>query len=919
MWWKNCLGLLVLLQQVTFTVGVDTVGFDYKQLATCETSGTCNRNKIYAKNIENSKANYYSIDANSINYEAGSHTLTANVLKRLSRNEDKFISLPFTLDILENSAVRFTIDENRQDAVVPDLLTKNRTRAASEWAFNNVEPAPKGKEKVEISKPSIWNKNDVVKVHDDEADIRIELSLSKFLIKVYYKNQLQITVNERSYLNFEHWKPGPDHTRDLLPDEIAINATSLFQTAAKDTMPFGPESVALDFTFHKYQNVYGIPEHLDTLRLKDTSAGEPYRLFNVDGHAEHPDAVKPTYGAIPFMISSRPGSALGLFWSNAADTWVDVKYDNKDTKTHWMSEAGVLDVVMIVADTPLKVTESFTELTGKPALPQLSSLGYHQCRYSYYDEEDVMNVITKMDEHEMPLDFMWLDLDYTDGRKFFTWKSDAYPDPQRMLRTLDAMGRNLVVIIDPQFKLGYEVSDDLIKNSSALIMHDGSVFSGDGWPGKSIWIDPLSPHFPAVWTGLFKDFIKDSKNLFVWNDMDEPSIFSGPETTSPKDCIQFGGFESRAVHNLYGIALHEATCKALVDVYAAEDKRQFILSRSFFAGSQRTAGTWTGDTYASWEHLQLTIPMLLVSNIVGMPLIGADVGGFFGNPTPELLTRWYQAGMWYPFFRAHADIDTVRREPYLLDEPYRTVVRDVLRLRYSLLPTLYTAFHEASITGAPVLAPVFYEHPELDEVYDIDDQFFVGQQGLMVKPIVEPEISTTNVYFPPGLFYDYWTMAPIYSKKGEYKTLPVSIDTFPLFIESGKIITRRDRHRRAIKLMKHDPFTLVLAPSEQGTANGSLYLDDGETFGYKAGKFLKVDFQLDSTSITGKVSNFNEEFAGLKVENVIIANEKHLDLQDSVTIVQGNTNWTSTVTRTEYYYTIKNPAVVLGSDWKIVF
>lgn len=186
--------------------------------------------------------------------------------------------------------------------------------------------------------------------------------------------------------------------------------------------------------------------------------------------------------------------------------------------------------------------------------------------------------------------------------------------------------------------------------------------------------------------------------------MNEPSVFNGPETTMPKDNLHYGNWEHRDVHNLYGLTFHNATYHAVLDrLPRAKQQRPFVLTRAFFAGSQRTAAMWTGDNEAKWDHLEQAFPMLLAQGIAGMPFAGADVGGFFGNPSKELLTRWYQAGAFYPFFRAHAHIDARRREPYLAGEPYVSIIRDAIRLRYQLLPAWYTAFHRASWEGMPIL------------------------------------------------------------------------------------------------------------------------------------------------------------------------------------------------------------------------
>ena len=227
--------------------------------------------------------------------------------------------------------------------------------------------------------------------------------------------------------------------------------------------------------------------------------------------------------------------------------------------------------------------------------------------------------------------------------------------------------------------------------------------------------------------------------------MNEVTVFNGPEITMPKDLIFHKGVEHRDIHNINGILFANLTSQALearTDPY----ERSFVLSRSFFAGSQRFGAVWTGDNLGTWDHLRSATPMNLANNIAGIVFTGADVGGFFGNPSPEYLVRWYQTGAFHPFFRAHAHIDTKRREPYVLDEPYQNIVRDLLRLRYTLLPMWYTAFKENTQTGMPVIRPQFVVHPEDSNGFDIDDQFYVGSSGLLVKPVVHEGAQSVGVY-----------------------------------------------------------------------------------------------------------------------------------------------------------------------------
>lgn len=264
----------------------------------------------------------------------------------------------------------------------------------------------------------------------------------------------------------------------------------------------------------------------------------------------------------------------------------------------------------------------------------------------------------------------------------------------------------MVAIVDPHIKKAdsFRIYTDARDQDVLVKKADGSQFDGWCWTGTSVWVDFFNPKSWDWWTRMFSfDVWTDStKSLFIWNDMNEPSVFDGPEITMPKDNLHDGGWEHRDLHNINGMMFHNQT-QAAVTVREEVKKRPFVLSRSFFAGSHRYGAIWIGDNLGTWAHLAGEAAMFLSNSIAGMSFVGSDVGGFFGNPEHEILVRWYQAGAFMPFFRAHAHIDTKRREPYLFEEPIRTYLRDALRLRYKMLPVWYNAFHDAATHGYPVI------------------------------------------------------------------------------------------------------------------------------------------------------------------------------------------------------------------------
>ncbi|SCU78050.1 LADA_0A03532g1_1 [Lachancea dasiensis] len=903
-----------------------TLAFTDYLLKSCSQSGFCSRNRHYAREMEMAEKSAYSIDTQSIQMNTLNHTFQANILKKVSCGPqlgDKTIILPLFIDMLEGGKLRFKIDEVRD--VAPDdelrVLNPNRYDGASSWAFD--KHANVSHTHVDVAR-SIWPFGRYsLFINSKDSAVAAKIYLKKFRLELFYHGKLVLVVNDRMLLNIEHRRTLEENALHKLPEELAFNDfEDTFTYSKDDSLPFGPESVALDFTLVGIHDVYGIPEHADSLRLKDTRGSDPYRLFNVDVFEYNLQAKTPMYGAIPLMIGTNAEYSAGVFWVNAADTMVDIEYHDQDTKTHWISEAGIIDVMIFLADTPLQITSSYTEVTGRPQLPMISSIGYHQCRWNYNDEKDVLTVDSQMDKAGIPYDVIWLDLEYTNDKKFFTWKPDAFPDPHKMLKKLWKYGRNLVTLIDPHLKVKYAVSEMIESNNASVKNSLGDSYHGHCWPGESIWIDTLGASAREIWGNFVHNFLRKYDNLHIWNDMNEPSIFSGPETTAPKDLVHAGGFEERSVHNLYGLTVHEATYDAMKSSYSAKDRRPFVLTRSFYAGSQRTAAVWTGDNVANWDYLKESIPMCLSNNIAGFPFIGADVAGFSGNPSAELLIRWYQAGIWYPFFRGHAHIDATRREPYLLQEPAKSLVRSAIRLRYSLLPTFYTAFHDSSVNGTPIMNPMFYMHPQVGQAYGIDDQFYLGQTGLLVKPITEQGVSEIDMFFPKGLFYEFSEALTSFSvDEPKILTIDAPLEKQPIFIEGGHIIVKRDRYRRSAKLMENDPFTLVIAPDTVGRASGRLYLDDGETFSYQKGAFLEVHLEFEDCMLKSLVKHQpigTHNFAG-KVDKIVIANPNLRRPRHFAIIRQGTEEWKQELKHTENMgvITIENPLLDFNKEWSL--
>ncbi|KAK7421328.1 glucosidase II [Neonectria punicea] len=943
------LGALAVLLQPAAAVKEN----DFKK---CHQSGFCKRNRAYADNAASQGSNWnspYTVIPETTSLNAGQ--IQATIIKTINEKGET-VRLPLTISFLQSGTARVTVDEEKRQK--KEIVLRDNSAARKE-RYNEVEDwvIVGGLELDHTAKISFQDKTQVNVQYGPESKYEAVIKFSPFEIDFKRDGASHVKFNDRGLLNVEHWRPKIENKEG---EEASDDESTWWDETFggnTDSKPRGPESLALDITFPGYEHVFGIPEHTGPLSLKQTRGGEgnyeePYRMYNSDVFEYILDSPMTLYGSIPFMQAHRKDSSVGVFWLNVAETWVDITKgkDNVNplslglksktsTHTHWISEAGLLDVFVFMGPTPADLTKAYGELTGFTAMPQEFALGYHQCRWNYISDDDVKDVDRKMDKSKIPYDVIWLDIEYTDGKKYFTWDPHSFQDPVSMGEQLDAHGRKLVVIIDPHIKNedGYKIVSEMTSKDLAVHNKEDKLYEGWCWPGSSHWVDCFNPKAIEWWKTLFKyDYFKGTlENTFIWNDMNEPSVFNGPETTMPKDNLHFGNWEHRDIHNLNGLTFHNATFEALLSRKKGELRRPFVLTRSFYAGSQRLGAMWTGDNQAEWSHLEASIPMILNQGLAGFPFAGADVGGFFGNPEKDLIARWYQAGAFYPFFRGHAHIDARRREPYLLGEPYTQIVTAALRLRYSLLPAWYTAFYQANRDGSPILRPMFWTHPSEEAGFAIEDQAFVGSTGLLVKPVVQKDKESVEIWIPDDeVYYDYFTYQVQKTHKGKHLTVAAPLDRIPLLMRGGHMIPRRDIPRRSSAMMRFDDYTLVVAVSKTGTAEGELYVDDGDSFDHEQGQYIHRKFSLSDNTLTSvdaegrdtnaiKAGEWLKNMGEVRVDKIVIVGASSAWNQKEVQVESDGETWTAKVHYTAAkggraaFATMGRVGAKIGADWSV--
>ncbi|XP_063995699.1 neutral alpha-glucosidase AB isoform X2 [Diachasmimorpha longicaudata] len=913
------LGVL-LLSLLYFAVAVDRTNFK-----TCDQSSFCRRCR--------------KVKPNETPYEVVSSTVIQNdsTLQAELFNKDTGVSYLLQLTSLKDNIFRLHINE------------KSPLHKRYE-VENALQDHPR---QAELKIVESLSNNVTVTSGPNKA----VLHFSPFRVDLYSGDQLVVSANARGLMRFEHLRTkavkqsedntdnnagNPEETAQY-PGDGAEDDPGAWEENFKshqDSKPYGPEAVAMDFSFPGAEHAYGIPQHADSLALRSTKTTDPYRLYNLDVFEYETNEKMALYGSIPVLYAHGKERTTGVFWHNAAETWVDIlpSADNNmvdsivnfmsgnvkkpQVESHFMSESGIIDVFFLLGPKPLDAFRQYTLLTGTAPLPQMFTLGYHQSRWNYNDQEDVAQIAEKFDFYDIPMDVIWLDIEWTDSKKYFIWDARKFSNPLEMVQNLTTKGRKLVVIIDPHIKRDntYYIHNEATANNYYVKHTDGKDYEGWCWPGASSYLDFFDPKVREYFGGQYAldKFQGTTNDVYIWNDMNEPSVFNGPEITMPKDLIHYGGWEHRDVHNLNGMMYTQVTYDALYK-RSGGTLRPFVLTRAHFAGSQRSATVWTGDNAAEWEHLRISYPMCLSVGIAGMSFCGADVGGFFKNPDSELLIRWNQAAAWLAFFRQHSHIDTKRREPWTFNDETTQIIRDAIRIRYSYLPYWYTLFREHEISGYPVMRPLWAHYPGETATFAIDDHLLVGD-AILVRPVFEPSVTEVSVYFPgegKDTWYDVDTMQE--NKTPGATRIPVTLHKIPVYQKSGTIVPRKMRIRRSTVPMKNDPYTLVVIADAEGKATGKLYIDDESSFEYRHGKYVYLRLNFDGKMLSSRYIDNQANFETASwLERVDIANPpKGVKSAKLTSQSLGTVNLEAKYNTNNNVLTLRKPGVNMGEEWFI--
>jgi len=652
------------------------------------------------------------------------------------------------------------------------------------------------------------------------------------------------------------------------------------------------------------ERIFGMGERTGDMNKR----GQSFPIWNVDPPLRHSTSTRTMYASIPFYIGFQrdTGRAYGVLIDSAALVEMDMGQTNDAEATITVHDNSLV-VYFFDGPTPAQVLQQYTELTGHMPLPAKWTLGHHQCRWGYTSQQQVLDIATRLRERNHPSDAIWLDIDYMNGYRNFTWNPETFPQPQEMLKQLHEQNLHLVTIIDPGTKIddGYNVYQEGMQQGYFCTYENGQLFKGSVWPGTCVFPDFSQERVRNWWGNLYKILLNSGVDG-IWNDMNEPSLTnflsSGPEANDSlhgktmDDTVlhRAGGdtptspdgppVQHAQFHNAYGMEMARTSYEGLL--CSRPDSRPFVLTRSGTAGMQRYAALWTGDNTSEWEHISLAIRMCLNLGMSGVPFVGSDIGGFWDVSNGELLVRFAQLGAFMPFCRNHNAMGNPDQEPWAFGEPYESAYRSAIEARYQMLPYLYTLFHEASVSGAPIMRPLYYHYPNDETACDVQNAFLLGE-NLLSAPITSAGMTSADVYLPAGNWFDYWD-------NSEYPgsttvNIPTPLNRWPLLIRGNSILPSGPVLQH-VEQQTPNPLTFTCYMATDGLANYTLYEDDGSTQAYRNGAFAttSISCRVDPDLVTVRIDEQHAGYQPQREEYEVIVRVGSRVLQQRIKAGQGS-------------------------------
>ncbi|MDB4297505.1 glycoside hydrolase family 31 protein [Flavobacteriaceae bacterium] len=648
----------------------------------------------------------------------------------------------------------------------------------------------------------------------------------------------------------------------------------------EESYEMGGNIVKMTKNSPKGEAFYGLGDKPEHSNLK----GKRFQNWATDSYAFGRN-TDPIYKAIPFYTALNHKKAYGIFFDNSFRSHFDFCHERSNATSFW-AEGGEMNYYFIYGPNMQDVVASYTNLTGTPELPPLWALGYHQCKWSYYPESNVKEITQKFRDLKIPCDAIYLDIDYMEGFRCFTWSKDYFPDPKRMVQELKDDGFKTVVIIDPGIKidLEYSVFKEGLEKDYFCRRADGPHMKGKVWPGECYFPDFTREVVRDWWAEQFKGLIEDTGVQGVWNDMNEPAVMDVPGKSFPDDVRHdYDGnpCSHRKAHNVYGGQMAKATYQGLKKYNYP--LRPFVITRSAYSGTQRYTSTWLGDNVATWEHLWIANVQAQRMCMSGFSFVGSDIGGFAEQPNGELYARWIQLGIFHPFCRTHSSGDHGDQEPWTFGDEITDVVRKFINIRYELLPYLYTTFYKYIEEGIPMLKSLVLFDQEDTQTQFRTDEFMAGEH-ILACPIGEPNAKGRRMYIPRGKWYNFWNNEVV--EGGKEIWVDADLDSMPIFVKAGAILPKWPV-QQYVGEIEIEQLTLDVFFNE-GTSVSELFEDANDGYDYTKGRYSFRHFDLKGAPnklrikqhVTGKFETSYETFKinliGLpfKIQKVILDGEE---------------------------------------------
>lgn len=582
--------------------------------------------------------------------------------------------------------------------------------------------------------------------------------------------------------------------------------------------------------------------------------------FNTDDPETDDDSIT-YYKTIPFYVALKEEATYGIFFDNSFRSYFDMGKEMGD-RIFFGAIGGQIQYYFIPGENIKEVVKNYTALTGRMEMPPLWSLGYQQCRFSYFSQEEVRELVKTFEEKDIPLDVVYLDIDYMDGFRVMTFKTPNFDYAAGLISDLKEKGIRTITIIDPGVKVDeeYDVFKRGKEGNHFTKKLDGEIFIGAVWPGDSAFPDFSNKDCREWWKSELKKFISEHGMDGIWNDMNEPCVFNNDHKTMLETCLHNsdnGVIEHKEFHNRYGFEMSRCSKEAQEELHPNE--RGFSMTRATYAGGQRYSSVWTGDNMSLWSQMRMSISMNANLGISGFSFVGNDVSGFGLDSSEELFIRWMEMGTFIPIFRNHSNMYTRRQEPWAFGPRAEKIAKKSIELRYELLPYIYDLYYISHKEGLPIFRPMIMEYEKDMNLLNMREQFMLGENMIVAPVLYEGERSKT-LYLPKGSWFNYFTMEKL--QGGKWYKLPCELDEILVFVKEGAIIPTYNKKFRNVKERPNNILLKVFGEN----AKGFHYNDDGHSMEYLEGKYTYMDIKVVDGKEELKLINNGYSIEDIEIE-----------------------------------------------------